>query len=126
MKSKLSAWAIFIVFIALFILAMFLKPQSLSNWWVTHQLHATASPSKRIALLNMTISYSTNYWNQEYLQETARANTEIERRFLADLIQQRFGTNGISALQPVAAQPASDSAKSNVLAVVSILEHGQH
>ena len=125
MKPKLAGWTIFIVFSAFFVLALLTKPQPLSDWWVTHQLHATANPSKRIALLNMSRAYPTNYWNQQYLWEATRANTEMERRFLADLIHERYSTNGILELRSLSAQPVSEPSKSNALAVISILENIQ-
>ena len=122
MKSKFTKQLIFVGFSALFILALTIKPQTLLNWRMKRQIYATTDPSKRIVLLNMSLLYPTNYWNKEYLQETTRANTEMERRYLANIIQQRFGTNGVSALQSLMEQSASNIAQSNILAIVSILE----
>lgn len=89
---------------------------------MTSRLHSYTDVNKRIVLLNMSKSYSTNYWNQQYLLESSRANTEIERRFIANLIHERFGTNGISELQRLAADLTLESSKSNIFAVMTFYE----
>ena len=104
-----------------FVFLLAIKSESVHNWRITRELKATTDPSRRIALLNLTRPYPTNYWNDEYLKECARANSEMEQRFLADLIQERLGSNGIPQLRAFATVSTNAAAKSNLLSVLSLL-----
>lgn len=108
--------------VVIFVLILTINSQSLLNWYMSSRLHSYADVNKRIVLLNMSRSYSTNYWNQQYLLEAYRANSEVERRFIADIIHERFGTNETSELQQMAARPISESSRSNILAVINFYE----
>lgn len=122
MKRNPRFRAAFCLLIIIFVLILMINSESLLNWYMTSRLHSYTDVNKRIVLLNMSKSYSTNYWNQQYLLESSRANTEIERRFIANLIHERFGTNGISELQRLAADLTLESSKSNIFAVMTFYE----
>jgi hypothetical protein len=72
--------------------------------------------------MNMSRAYSPTYWNPKYIQETLRASTEVERRFLADLLYERFGTNGIGDLHALLSSSIPQYSETNVQEVVSFME----
>jgi hypothetical protein len=82
-------------------------------------------PNKRIVLINATLVYDQAYWNPRYLEYALRVEADFERKFAANLIHQRFGTNGVTELRHLLKEQTSESARSNGAAVVSILESPQ-
>jgi len=102
-----------------------MRSQPIVNRLQSRKLTAESVPQKRVVLINETLGYSPEFWNIRYLQCALRAEADFERVFIANLIHERFGTNGISELQALLGKNLPDSAKTNGLAVVSILKRSK-
>ena len=102
---------------------VWVKPDWFVNWISERRLNSEPDCNKRIALMNMSRDYSPTYWNPKYIQETLRANTDVERRFLADLVYERYGSNGAGELRALlSSSNIAQRSKTNVQVVVSFIE----
>ena len=101
----------------------FIRPATLVNHILNWRIRTEETGSGRMALINATLEYDSNFWNQKYVSLALNADSDVERRFMADLISERYGTNAIPKLRDqLAVSSVSESARSNGLAVISALE----
>lgn len=123
MKSTKAVISVVVLFLGVLLLATIMLPhEPILNWVIARKLHHEQSPQKRIVLINTTLTYSHEYWNREYLREALRADTQLERQFLAGLLQRRFETNAAQQLQALLTTDLPNVARSNLAAVISELE----
>jgi len=125
MKPKLKK-ALVIVALGLCLLGVLMvRSQPIVNWLQSRKLMAETDPKKRVVLINESLAYSPEFWNLRYLQCALRAEADFERVFIANLIHDRFDTNGVAELRAILGNEVPDSARTNGLAVVSILERSK-
>lgn len=104
---------------------LMVRSQPIVNRLQSQKLMAETDPKNRVVLINETLGYSPEFWNIRYLQCALRARADFERVFVANLIRERFGTNGVAELRALLGKDVPDSAKTNGLAVVSILQRSK-
>jgi hypothetical protein len=121
-RSKIRICLV-LVSLGMLLLAIIMVPhEPILNQFTAYKLHREGNPQRRIVLINTTLGYAPEYWNREYLREALRAETQLERRFLADLIYERFNTDGIQQLQRLLTPGLPELARSNVTTVISEVE----
>jgi len=98
---------------------LLIKPEPIVNWLAWQNLQRETDPTKRIVLIHTALSYDAKYWNQRYLFSALRAGDPVEQSVIANIIFERFGTNGIPSLQAIARAAASEQERSNGLAVIA-------
>jgi hypothetical protein len=78
--------------------------------------------NKRIVLINTSLASDPQFWNPRYLRCAALAESDHERRFIADLLLERIGTNAVVQVRELVESEKSPSAQSNGLAVLSLMD----
>lgn len=122
MNAKVKV-PVVIALLGLLLLAVVAMPhQPILNRFTAFSLRGESDPKKRIVLINTTLTYTPAFWNREYLQDALRANTQVERRFIADLVRERFKDEGLRQLRGLLRPDLPEVSKSNLLAVISELE----
>lgn len=112
-----------LVSLSMLLLAIIIVPhEPILNRFTAYKLHREGNPQRRIVIINTTLGYAPEYWNREYLREALRAGTQLERRFLADLIHERLNTNGVQQLKNLLTSGLPEVAITNVTAVISEVE----
>lgn len=122
MRPKLKILVVLCLLGIILLAVVMVRSEPILNWFVARSLHSEKDAKKRVVLINTTLRYAPEYWNREYLREALRADTQWERRFLAELIRERFHTNATQELQSLLTQGVPESSKSNVIAVISELQ----
>jgi len=122
MRSKLKIIVVLALLGIILLAVVMVRSEPILNWFTARSLHSENDAKKRVVLINTTLTYAPEYWNREYLLEALRADTQWERRFLADLIRQRFHTNATHELQSLLTIGVPESSKSNVISVISELQ----
>jgi hypothetical protein len=125
MKMPVSRIVVFSLLCVGLVVLLLMRPEMVTNWILVRKLASEKDAHARLAVLNSTLTRDPSYWNPHYLKSSLRASTDIEQHFLADLIHERFGTNGVRELRSLASKTQSLSDQSNVLAVCAILETGK-
>jgi len=109
--------------LAVFLLLLMVLPSGLIvNWFMGNRLFKEPDRNRRIVLINTTLKYNPEYWNPRYLRCALLAETDYERKFMADLIQERFRTNATFELHRVLERETSEAGKSNASEVIRLLE----
>jgi len=122
MIIKLKSFFIIALLISLLLGLAAVPYQPFLNWGTARSLRKELNPQKRIVLLNTTLTYDPEYWNSEYLREALRADTQVERRFIAALIRDRFNSQASRKLRGLLSAHVDSASRSNLLAVISELE----
>ena len=125
MKPKLKKLLVFVALGLCLLGVLMVRSQPIVNWLQSRKLMAETDPKRRIVLINESLAHSPDFWNLRYLQCALRAEADFERVFIANLIHERFDTNGVAKLRALLGNEMPDSARTNGLAVVSILERSK-
>jgi len=123
MRTKLKTTVALSCLTLILVAVVMLKTDPIVNWVTSHNLHREPDAAKRIIIINMTLGYSPEFWNPQYLQEASRADTQLERNFIADLIHERYATNAIPELQKLLTSQPQESSSSNINAIITRLEN---
>jgi len=125
MKLKIRTWPVIFVCIILLAGVIAIRSDHIFNWVLARELRLEPEPKRRIVLMNISTAHEPAFWNSVYLREAERADTAIERRFLADLIISRFGTNAVEELARLFERQGFGSPKDNLRAVIKETEAAQ-
>jgi hypothetical protein len=99
MRRKLDIIVALVLLGIVLLAVVMVRSEPILNWFTARSLHSENDPKTRVVLINTTLTYAPEYWNREYLREALRADSQWERRFIADLIRERFNTNATQELQ---------------------------
>jgi hypothetical protein len=101
---------------------LLIRPASLVNYILDWRIRTGKTVSGRVALLNASLEYNSNYWNPRYLSYALNASSYMEQELIADVIYSRYSTGSIGELKALARKSLSSSMRSNALAVVEAIE----
>jgi hypothetical protein len=122
MKPRLKKTLVLLGFAVCLIAVLAVRSQPIVNWFMAQKLLSEGDANKRIVLINTSLAYDPQFWNPRYLRCALLAESDHERKFIADLILERFGTNAVVELRGLIENEKSPLARSNGLAVLPFLQ----
>ena len=88
-----------------------------------HKILNERDVSRRIVLYNVSQEGPQGYWNGKYVQYSLRADTEMERRFLAGVLVERYGAEeAVVVLNEAMRKNPSAEALRNADAMVELVQ----
>ncbi len=121
MNTRLKKTLVLLGLAACLVAALSLRSEPVVNRFMAWRLLSEADANKRIVLINTSMAYDSQFWNPRYLRCALLAASDHERKFIADLLRERLGTNAVVELRELLENEKSPLARSNGLAVLSLL-----
>jgi len=122
MKPRLKKTLVLLGLAVCLVAVLSVRSQPIVNWFMAQKLLSEADANKRIVLINTSLAYDPQFWNPRYLRCALLAESDHERKFIADLLVERLGTNAVVELLGLIENEKSPSARSNGLAVLPLVE----
>lgn len=86
MKPRLKKMLVLFGLAVCLVADLSVRSEPVVNWLMARELLSEADPNKRIVLINTSLAGDPQFWNPRYLRCALLAESDYERRFIADLL----------------------------------------